>query len=240
MPPYAANRNHYGATPTMDINTLKEALGDEKFAQLHGYVTDLIGQRDTARNESITGRKSLKGKVDALEAQQAALLEKLGLSSAEEMESLPDVKGMADAAKQLDARIKRAERERDEAKAAKAETDGKWRDSQRKVVMAEALTGHDWVARDIVETYFSQALVQEGDEFFFKSSDGKLIPPKDGAAGIAKTRPELLKPAGTGGAGVRQSNAGSGGAKTMPTAQFEALSPKEKAATMAAGFTLTD
>ncbi|MEY2656081.1 MAG: hypothetical protein RLZZ524_3109 [Pseudomonadota bacterium] len=215
----------------MDINTLKEALGDEKFAQLHGYVTDLIGQRDTARNESITGRKSLKGKVDALEAQQAALLEKLGLSSAEELEALPDVKGMADAAKQLDARIKRAERERDEAKKTAEEASGKYRGSLQKAAIAEALGGHDFVARDIVETYVSQRLAWEGDDLLFKSDDGKLIPVKDGVAGIAKTRPELLKPQGTGGAGVRQSNAGgSGGAKTLTRTQYDSMTLEQKAA----------
>jgi hypothetical protein len=215
----------------MDINTLKEALGDEKFAQLHGYVTDLIGQRDTARNESITGRKSLKGKVDALEAQQAALLEKLGLSSAEELEVLPDVKGMADAAKQLDARIKRAERERDEAKKTAEEASGKYRGSLQKAAIAEALGGHDFVARDIVETYVSQRLAWEGDDLLFKSDDGKLIPVKDGVAGIAKTRPELLKPQGTGGAGVRQSNAGgSGGAKTLTRTQYDSMTLEQKAA----------
>ena len=53
----------------MDIASLKEALGDEKFAALQSYVNDLTGQRDTARNESITGRKKLK---DDLAAAQAA------------------------------------------------------------------------------------------------------------------------------------------------------------------------
>ena len=224
----------------MDINTLKEVLGDEKFAQLHGYVTDLIGQRDTARNESITGRKSLKSKVDALETQQASLLEKLGLSSPDEMESLPDVKGMADAARQLDARIKRAERERDEARKAAEEAGGKWRGSLQKAAIAEALGGHDFVARDIVETYVSNRLAWEGDDLLFKSDDGKLIPVKDGVAGIAKTRPELLKPSGTGGAGVRQSNAGGGGnAKTMTRAEFEALDPQRRVEAAKAGVQLT-
>ena len=41
----------------MDIASLKEALGDEKFAALQGYVNDLIGQRDTARNEIVRLRR---------------------------------------------------------------------------------------------------------------------------------------------------------------------------------------
>jgi hypothetical protein len=74
----------------------------------------------------------------------------------------------------------------------------------------------------------------------FKSDDGKLIPPKDGVAGIAKTRPELLKPTGTGGAGVRQSNAGSGdGQKTMSRAAFEALAPAQRVEAAKSGVQLT-
>jgi hypothetical protein len=223
----------------MDLNQFKEALGDEKFAALQGYVNDLVGQRDTARNESITGRKKIKSELEAAQATQAALLEKLGLTSLDELEGLPDIKGMADAAKQLDARIKRAERERDEAKKAADDANGKFRGSLQKAAIAEALSGHDFVARDIVETYVSQRLTWEGDELFYKSDDGKLIPPKDGVAGIAKTRPELLKPTGTGGAGVRQANAGGGGGKTMTRAEFEALPPAQRVEQAKAGVQLT-
>lgn len=222
----------------MDLNQFKEALGDEKFTALQGFVNDLVGQRDTARNESITGRKGLKAKLDAAEATQAALLEKLGLSSAEELDGLPDIKGMADAAKQLDARIKRAERERDDSKKAADEANGKFRGSLQKAAIAEALSGHDFVARDILETHINQRLQWEGDEIFFKSDDGKLIPVKDGVAGIAKTRPELLKPTGTGGAGVRQANAGGGGGKTMTRAEFEALPPAQRVEQAKAGVQL--
>lgn len=224
----------------MDIETLKEALGDEKFKALQTYVNDLVGQRDAARNESITGRKGLKDKLAAAEAQQTALLEKLGLSSIDELESLPDVKGMADAAKQLDARIKRAERERDEAKKSAEEATGKFRSSLQKAAIADALSGHEFVARDIVESYVSARLTWEGDDILFKTDDGKLVPVKDGVAGVAKSRPELLKPTGTGGAGVRQPNAGgSGGAKTMTRAEFEALSPAQRVEQAKAGVQLT-
>lgn len=224
----------------MDINQFKEALGDEKFAALNTFVTDLIGQRDTARNESITGRKKLKTDLETAQAAQATLLEKLGLSSIEELDGLPDIRGMADAAKQLDARIKRAERERDDAKKVADEANGKFRQSLQRAAIAEALGGHEFVARDIMETFISQRLTWEGDELFFKSDDGKLIPPKDGVAGIAKTRPELLKPTGTGGAGVRQANAGGNGfAKTMTRAEFESLPPAQRVEQAKAGITLT-
>jgi len=227
--------------PNMDINSLKEAIGDEKFATLQGYVTDLIGQRDTARNESISGRRKLKDDLAAAQAMATKAMEKLGVENADDLDALPDAKGQGEAIKQFQTKLSRAEREKADAVARAEAAETKYRGSLKKAAVAEALGGHEFIARDIVETFVDQRLVFEGDDLLFKSEDGKLIPIKDGVAGIAKTRPELLKPSGTGGAGVRQSNAGSGGgAKVMPAAQFEALSPKEKAATMAAGFTLTD
>ena len=187
----------------MDLETLKEALGDEKFSALKTYVDDLTGQRDAARNESITGRKGLKEKLAKLESDQAALLEKLGLDSLDDLDSLPDAKGAAEAAKQYEAKTKRLERQLAEATAAREQAEGKFKDSLRRATIADALGGHEFIARDVVETFVSNRLTWEGDDLLFKTDDGKLVPVKDGVAGIAKTRPELLKPTGAGGAGVR-------------------------------------
>ena len=65
----------------MDIENLKEALGDEKFTALKSYVDDLQGQRDAARQESINGRRGMKDKLAKLEADQNALMERLGIDS---------------------------------------------------------------------------------------------------------------------------------------------------------------
>ncbi len=196
----------------MDIEQLKEALGDEKFAALKTYVDDLTGQRDAARNESITGRKGLKAKLDEMTAAQARLMEKLGVDSLEDLDSLPDAKGQAEAVKQFEARMKKLEREKEELAASKQEIDGKYRDSLKRAVIADAMGGHEFVARDLVETYVAQRLAWEGDELVFKADGDKVLSVKDGVAGLVKSRPELLKPAGTGGAGVRDHNAGGGGA----------------------------
>lgn len=224
----------------MDIEALKEALGDEKFAALKTYVEDLTGQRDAARQESIAGRKGLKEKLTALETAQASLLEKLGLDSLDELESLPDAKGAAEAAKQYDARIKRLERENAALKSTADEVSGKYKGSLQRAAVQEALGGHEFVARDLVESFVGQRLTWEGDDLLFKTDDGRLVPVKDGVAGIAKARPELLKPTGTGGAGVRQGNAGgNAGAKTMSRAEFEAMSPTAKVEAAKAGVQLT-
>jgi hypothetical protein len=219
----------------MDISQLKEALGDEKFAALKSYVDDLAGQRDAARAESINGRKKLKQDLETAQAVAQRALEKLGVDSPEELESLPDAKGQAEALKQLDAKIKRAERERDEAKAIAESATGKLRGSQTKAALAEAMSGHEFVAKDIVETFVSQRLTWDGEELLYKADDGKLVPVRDGVPAFAKQRPELLKPQGTGGSGVRQANAGSGGAKQMTRSQFEAATPADRMAHAKAG-----
>jgi hypothetical protein len=213
----------------MDIETLKDKLGDETFAKLQTYVTDLIGQRDTARNESITGRKGMKTELETLRSAQAKLMEKLGVESLDDIDALPDAKGAADAAKQYGTQIKRLERQLAEAQQKEQEATGKYRSSLQRASVAEAMGGHEFVARDIVETYVGQRLTWEGDELLFKADDGKLLPVKDGVAGIAKTRPELLKASGTGGSGARTQTAGSGsGAKTMTRAEFDALPPAQR------------
>lgn len=223
----------------MDIEQLKEALGDEKFGALKTYIDDLTGQRDAARQESIAGRKGLKEKLSALESAQATLLEKLGLDSVEDIDALPDARGAAEAAKQYEAKLKRMERDLAAATQSRQEIDGKYRTSLQRAAIQEALGGHEFVARDLVETYISQRLTWEGDDLLFKSDGGALVPIKDGVAGFAKSRPELLKPQGTGGAGVRQSNAGSGGQKTMTRAEFEALPPAQRVEAAKSGVQLT-
>lgn len=222
----------------MNIDGLKEKIGDETFAELKNYVESLIGQRDEARNESISGRKGLKEKLSKLEADQANLLEKLGIASLEDIDNLPNPKGMAEAAQQYEVKLKRMQRELEEATKQREEVSLKWRDSMQQAAMAKALGSHEFIAKDVVETYVKNQLTWEGDEILFRTSDGKLVPIQDGVAAIAKTRPELLKPTGTGGAGVRASNAGSVGAKTMTRAEFEAMQPAQKVEAAKAGVTL--
>jgi len=212
----------------MHFDSLKETIGDEKFAALKSYIEDLTGQRDAARQESITGRRGMKDKLAKLEADQAALMDRLGIDSLEDLDTLPDAKGAAEAAKQYEVKLKRMERQLQDATAQRDEIGGKFRGTLQRAAIAEALAGHDFVARDIVETYIGNRLAWEGDDLLFKSDDGRMIPVKDGVAGIAKARPELLKSTGTGGAGVRASNAGGGGAKTMTRAEFEALAPAQR------------
>ena len=213
----------------MDLSTLQEKLGDEMFTELETYVNDLTGQRDQARNESISGRKGLKSELQTLKTQQADLLEKLGVDSIDAIDDLPDAKGAADAAAQFEARLKRKERELTEALAAKEEINGKYLDSKKSDVLSKALGAHKFIAPDMVQSFVTGRLQWEGDDVLFKTEDGNLVSVKDGVAGVAKARPELLQPSGAGGAGVRGTNAGSNGETlTMARADFEQLAPAKQ------------
>lgn len=223
----------------MELAALKEKLGDETFAELETYVGDLEGQRDQARNESISGRKGMKTKLEALETNQTILLERLGIESIEDVDDLPDVAGMAEAGKQYEAKVKRLERLLGESEKAKDEISGKYIGSKKEGILAKALGAHEFVANDMVADHISNKLVWEGDDLLFKTEDGNLVSVKDGVAGIAKARPELLKPTGAGGAGVRSGNAGgNAGQTTMTRAEFEAMTPAKRVEAAKDGVTL--
>lgn len=208
----------------MDLEQFKELLGEEKFSELSGYVGDLVGQRDQARNESISGRKKLKSDLETLTEQRSTLLEKLGVDDYAEVDSLEiDVKGAADAAKQYEAKLKRAERERDQAITERDKMHSDNLGLKKRGILSSALGGHKFIANDVVESFVSNRLVWEGDDLFYKQDDGNLVTVQDGVASIAKSRPELLESTGAGGAGIRQGNTGSNaGASTISRKDFEA------------------
>lgn len=224
----------------MDIETLKDKLDGETLAKLKAHIDDLTGQRDTARAESIDGRKKLKAEVEQLRGIKDTLFQKLGLSDDADLDALPDGKGQAEAAKQFEARIKKMERDLAAANAARDEAVGKHKSAMQKALLAEAINGHEFVAREAVEAYVSGRMAWEGDELLFKTDEGKLVSVKDGITGLAKSKPDWIKPTGSGGAGFKSSNAGSvNGQKTMTRAEFEALSPQARVEAAKTGVTLS-
>lgn len=213
----------------MDISEFKEALGDEAFAKLEGHVNELISQRDQARNESISGRKTMKQELETLKTERAQLMEKLGVESFDDIEELADAPGQAEAAKQFESKIKRLERELSERDEKLQAADKRFRDSQRQIHVSQALQKHEFIAPDLVESHLGSRLEWEGDDLFYKTDDGKLVSVADGVAELAKARPELLKPSGARGAGVGSRGAGGAeGRKEMSRAEFEALPPDQK------------
>lgn len=185
----------------MDISGLKESLG-EQYEPLTTYIDDLIGQRDAARDESIKGRKGLKAKVQELEQAQAGLMERLGIDSLDDLDTLPDVKGQADAVKQYEVKLKRMERELQSRDDRVQELEGRHRDSMLDASLQKAISGHSFVDQELVAEFIKSRVTWEDDQPMF-TADGKLLPLDEGATLLAKTKPHLLKSQGAGGSGYQ-------------------------------------
>lgn len=219
----------------MDLEPLKAKLGDEMFTQLQAHIADLTGQRDAARNESIQGRKTLKAKVAELEAVQAKVFERLGIDTADELDTLPDAKGQAEAMKQVEAKLKRLEREAADKGKAFDELSAKHRSALQQSTMQKALSAHQFIDADLVSSYLSQRVVWEEDQPFYRADDNKLLPLDEGVKLLATTKPHLLKAQGTGGSGYTGARGHGQAGKTINRADFEAMPAQDQMAFVKSG-----
>lgn len=230
----------------MDLEALKTALGDEVHADLVKYVSDLEGQRDAARQESINHRKSLKAKLaeaesanSALQRTQEEMLERLGVESIDALKEL-DPKGQAEAAKQFETKIKRLETQVAERSGAYEELNTRYRRSLQDAAMRKAMAGHEWIDHDLVEAFVSARLTWEDDQVLYKTSDGVAVSLEEGLQVLVKERPQLLKAAGAGGSGYRGKPANGDAKPTMTRAQLEALSPADRVSFFKTGGQLSE
>lgn len=191
----------------MNLDKFKDKLGDD-FESLREYVNDLQEQRDAARRESIDGRKSLKSKAAEAEATIGRLLEKLGLDSPDDLDNLPDAKGQAEAVKQLEAKLKRFERERDEAMKARDAVEQRYRDSRKSAAVAQAVSKHAFIDSDVAAMLIERGVRFEGDDMLFEGEGGKLFQLDEAAAWLASSKPHLVKAQGGSGSGYRDGGGG--------------------------------
>lgn len=229
----------------MDLSQYRgKTLDDDTISALTAEIekhTDTLNTRTLkaeekarkATNESIEGRK---GK-DAL-IQKA--FEKLGIESPEDLDGLPDLKGQADAARQLEVALKRAQREAAEAAKARDEITAKYTGERRERAIAEAVGRQPFIDLEDARALVSARLHQEGEDLLFRGPDGALVPLGDGVAWLAKTKPHLVKPSGeqTGGSGFKGGSS-KAAPKSMKQSDFNALPPKDRAKAMSDGYTLT-
>ena len=230
----------------MDLETLKAALGDEVHAQLTQYVADLEGQRDAARNESIKHRTSLKAKVTELERAndemtraQQDMLERLGVESLDALREI-DPKGQADAVKQFELKLKKAEQTLAERQSAYDELHGRYRGSLADAAMRKALSGHEWIDPELVADHVSKRIAWEDDSVLYRTDDGLNIPIEEGLQTLAKVRPHLLKATGAGGSGYRGKPASGDAKPVMNRAQLESLNPADRVKFFRDGGQLTE
>lgn len=200
----------------MNIETIKAKLSDDEFKSLSDYVADLTGQRDAARQESIEGRKKLKSEVEKLTGIKSKLFEKLGIDDDADIDNLPEAKGQADAVKQVEAKLKRLERELADATKAKGEIESKFQASRRDAALSKALAAHEFIDAELVGNYAASRLKFEGDDLLFEAEDGKLVSVADGLKHLAASKPHLLKAKGAGGSGHVPGAGGAGGSAKNP------------------------
>ena len=196
---------------TLDGETL-EKLTAELTADTEATEALVTAAEEKARKaakESIEGRKTLKAERDKA-------FEKLGIDSPDELDTLPDAKGQGEATKQLETRLKKAERERDEALQARDSVTGEVKAMKREASLSQALEGLKFKNPADVRVLLQSRVVEEGDELRFKTDDGKLVPLKDGAAWFARTRPDYVEAADAGGkgSGFKGGAGGNGGSKS--------------------------
>lgn len=184
----------------MQLESLKEPLG-ERFAELEQYVNDLIGQRDAARKESLEGRKALKAKVETLESLKTRLFEKLGLDVEEDIDTLPDAKGQAEAVKQFETRVKRLEAELKAKAEALTALDAKHRATRLDAELGKALGGHEFIDREVVEDYLRRRVDWNEDQAMYRTEKGDLVPLAEGVTHLTTSKPHLLKTPGARGSG---------------------------------------
>lgn len=204
----------------MNLASLKgKTVDDELLAQLTDHVAVLTaraetaeGKARTAQKESIDGRKQLKAERDAA-------FEKLGVSTLEELDAIPDGKGASDAAKQFEVKFKKAEREKAEALAALQDVQGKYAKDRRDLAVEKAIASQPFIDAEDARALLERRIKTEGDDFLFETNDGKLVPLTDGAAFIAKTKTHLVKnpAAGKAGSGFKPLGATAGQPGTPPS-----------------------
>lgn len=223
----------------MNLEFFKDRLGTD-YSVLESYVNDLIGQRDAARKESQEGRKTLKAKVESLEAVKAKLFEKLGLDEESDLDHLPDAQGQAEAVKQFEARVKRLETELKSRTDALATLETKHRATRLDSELSQALNGHEFVDREMVAEYLRHRADWSEDQPYYRTEKGDLIPLVEGVANLAASRPHLLKTPGARGSGYNPNIQQHTSRPALRRLEFEALTPAARFEHVKAGGAVTD
>lgn len=185
----------------MDLTQFKEALG-EKYGALEEYVTALVSQRDEARRESVDGRKKLKADLEALKAFREKAYDKLGLESDDDLEALQGKPAAAEMERQYQTKIKRLEADLKDRDTKLADTEGRYRKERANAAIVAAIGKHQFIDSDVAKLLIGSRVEFEGDDIFYKTDEGRLIPVEEGAAMVATTKPHLLRAQGAGGSGT--------------------------------------
>jgi len=227
----------------MDLDSLKgKTIDDATLDALKKHVGEFSTRAETAEEKA---RKAAKESIDGRKGKDAAisrLMEALGIDEIDQLDSLPSPKGQADAIKQFEAKLKRAERDLGEKSAALDELTGKYATERRERALAAELARHP-VREDRIDdlkALVSMHLHTEGDDILFRGRDGKTAAFADGVAAFVKARPDYLRPAGDGARGAPAGRQQAPGTKSITRSEFDALDPGSRMAAIRGGAAITD
>jgi len=186
------------------IKQLREAgkLEAEIADQLLEGVEKLDNKLSKAMSESIERRKKLKELDAQLKSEKektVSILEQLGMDADEDLDLDAIVKttqGQVEQTKQLEAKLKRLEREKQAAEKARLELENKVKDSQKQQALTEALGKFEFVDADVVKRYFERDVEVTDDGVFVGD-----VPLHDAITTFANEKPHLLKAQGRPGSG---------------------------------------
>lgn len=190
----------------MDITQLKEKLDENIFTELEKHLNDITSQRDAARKLELETRNTTKAQIEELSKTRDKILERLGVTSLEEIENLPDAKGQAEASKQFEVKLKRLERDLSERNKHLEELRSKHERTLQQIALNNAMSKYDFIDGELVTSYVSNRLVQEGEQILYKSESGNVVPLEDGLALLVKSKPSLIKNQLPSGSGYRSTN----------------------------------
>jgi hypothetical protein len=226
----------------MDLHNLKgKTLDEATHAALVAHVAALSDKADGAaaalRAAKADGAKALR----AAEAARDAAFERLGITTQDELDALPDATGQADAARQTAAKIKRLEADLASAAGERDKLTGDLRGLRTDAAINAALTAHDWHDRaDVLARVKVGLSYTDAGDPVYTGADGKAVDIKTAVAGIATAAPHLLKPKGAGSGSGYSGERGAPGASAAPKlitrTEFDALTPQDRAAKMGEGY----
>ena len=186
----------------MDLEAIKgKTLDGDVYSQLAAHVAAL----EARATKAAAAQQAAGDAAKRITAERDAAFDKLGVSSIEEIDAIPDGKLAADAARQFDGKLKKAERERTEALAALDDMRGRYSADRKNLALEKAIASQKFIDAEDARALLERRIKSEGDDFLFKTADGKLLPLADGAALIAKTKPHLVQApaAGKSGSGFK-------------------------------------
>jgi len=120
---------------------------------------------------------------------------------------------LAEAVRQFEAKLKRAERERTEAQQQLAQLTERFDGQRRTLALKDALASQPFIDADDARVLIERGVQADGDGFVFQGADGKVMGLQDAAAWLAKTKPYMVAAphAGSQGSGFKPGAQGAGG-----------------------------